>query len=208
MHALFVHGMWRTPLSGWPMLWRLRRGGLQTSTFGYMSSLEDFLVIRGRLVQKIAALATSDYVLIGHSLGGVLIRAAVNALPPETRTPHHVFLLGSPVRPSRLAQKLGRNPIYRGLTRDCGELLGSAQRMSGIGRTSVPTTAIVGIRGLPWQRGPFGGELNDGVVSISEVSAVWFSEQIEVSTVHTLLPASKSISNLILERVISSRRAG
>jgi len=202
MHALFVHGMGRTPLSGWRMIWHLRRGGLQTSTFGYMSSLEYFLAIRARLIQKITALAASDdYVLIGHSLGGVLVRAALNVLPPATRAPHHVFLLGSPVRPSRLAQTLGRNPIYRGLTRDCGQLLASAQRMSDIGRTSVPTTAIVGIRGLSWPRGLFGGELNDGVVSISEVSADWFTEQIEVATVHTLLPSSKSIAKLILERV-------
>ena len=202
MHALFVHGMGRTPLSGWPMLWHLRRGGLQTSTFGYMSSLEEFSAIRGRLIHRIAALAASDdYVLIGHSLGGVLIRAALNVLPPAARAPHHVFLLGSPVRPSRLAQTLGRNPIYRGLTRDCGQLLGSTQRMSDIGRTSVPTTAIVGIRGLPGPRGLFGGELNDGIVSISEVSADWFTEQIEVATVHTLLPSSKGVAKLILERV-------
>lgn len=91
MHALFVHGMGCTPLLGWPMLWHLRRGGLRTSTFGYMSSLEDFLAIRGRLIQKISALAASDdYVLIGHSMGGVLIRAAVNMLPPATRAPHRV----------------------------------------------------------------------------------------------------------------------
>src|SRR3569833_3509845 len=202
MHALVVHGMGRTPLSGWPMLWHLRRGGLQTSTFGYMSSLEDFSAIRGRLIQRITALAASeDYVLIGHSLGGVLIRAALNVLPPAARAPHHVFLLGAPVRPSRLAQMLGRNPIYRSLTRDCGQLLGSAQRMSDIGRTSVPATAIAGYRGLSWTRGLFGGELNERIVSISEVSADWFTEQIEVATVHTQLPSSKSVAKLILERV-------
>src|SRR5437870_163140 len=113
MRALFVHGMGRSPLSAWPLLRQLKRGGLATSTFRYVVSLEDFESIKGRLVAKIAALAAhGDYVLIGHSLGGVLLRAAVNCLPPETRQPHHAFLLASPVRPARLAQRLGGNLIY------------------------------------------------------------------------------------------------
>ncbi len=86
VQALFVHGMGRSPLSGWPLLWSLRRAGLVTRTFGYLVSTEDFAAIRRRLVARIALLATRDsYVLIGHSLGGVLIRDAVNALAARAR---------------------------------------------------------------------------------------------------------------------------
>src|SRR5262245_34215628 len=85
LQALFVHGMGRTPLSGWPLLRSLRRAGLATSSFGYVVLLEDFEQIRQRLASRIAALgARGDYVLIGHSLGGVLLRAALNSLPDET----------------------------------------------------------------------------------------------------------------------------
>lgn len=203
MHVLFVHGMGRSPMSGWPVLRQLKRGGMTTSTFGYAVSLENFERIQTRLVSRIEALATrGEYVLIGHSLGGVLIRAAVSQLPKGARGPSHIFLLGSPLRPARLAQRLGTNPIYRVLTRDCGQLLGSAARMAGVGPVSAPTTGVAGIRGLSWKRSPFGSEPNDGIVSLSEVSSDWLTDQIQIREVHTLLPSSKRVGQIILQRVI------
>ena len=142
LHALFVHGMGRSPLSGWPMLWHLRRAGVQTGTFGYATSIESFPAITGRLASRISRLAEQgDYVLIGHSLGGVLLRAALNALPPGTRQPRRVFLLGSPIGASRLAKLLHDHPLYRLLTRDCGQLLASEQRMQHVPALHVLTIA-------------------------------------------------------------------
>lgn len=202
MQALFVHGMGRSPLSGWRLLWRLQRAGLETGSFGYSVALEDFAGIQRRLRTRIARLAErGDYVLIGHSLGGVLLRAAVNGLPPGTRLPRHLFLLGSPLRPALLAQRLGANPFYRALTRDCGQLLGSAARMSAVGPVPVPTTGIIGVRGLPRTRSPFRDELNDGVVSLAEVSADWLVDQVRVPVVHTLLPSSRRVAEIILQRL-------
>lgn len=205
MQALFVHGMGRSPLSGWPLLRKLRRAGLRTGSFAYWVSLEDFAGIRDRLIKQIAALAAGgDYVLIGHSLGGVLIRAALNALPMETRQPSHVFLLGSPLRPARLAQKLGAYRLYRLyrlLTGDCGQLLSSAVRMGEIGSVPAPTTGIAGIRSLPWKPDPFNGEANDGVVAVSEVSADWLTDQVRIEIAHTLLPSSNDVGEIILDRL-------
>jgi hypothetical protein len=202
MQALFVHGMGRSPLSGWPLLRQLKRGGLSPTTFGYSTALENFEGIQRRLVSRIADIATDgDYVVIGHSLGGVLLRAAVRSLPPAIRRPHHLFILGSPIRSPRLARTLSSNLIYRAMTGDCGQLLGSGSRMAEIGPVAVPTTAIVGIRRLPWTRDPFAGELNDGVVSLSEVSAEWLSDLIQVHAVHTLLPSSRRVGEIILKKV-------
>ena len=202
MQALFVHGMGRSPLSGWPLLRKLRRAGLRTGSFAYWVSLEDFAGIRDRLIKQITVLAAGgDYVLIGHSLGGVLIRAALNALPAETCLPSHVFLLGSPLQPARLAQMLGVYPLYRQLTGDCGQLLGSAVRMGEIGSVPAPTTGIAGIRSLPWKPDPFNGEANDGVVAISEVSADWLVDQVRIEIAHTLLPSSNGVGEIILDRL-------
>lgn len=202
MQALFVHGMGRSPLSGLPLLLQLRRGGLLTSTFGYSVALEVFPEITERLVARISELADKgSYVVVGHSLGGVLLRAALSSLPQAVRRPRHLFLLGSPVQPSRIAQKLGSNPVYRGLAGDCGQLLGSTARMKEIGPMVVPTTAIVGRRGLPWPAKVFAGEANDGVVSVSEASAEWIPDQVLVNCVHTLLPSSRHVGEIILERL-------
>ena len=202
LQALFVHGMGRTSLSGWPLLWRLKRAGMKTGTFSYMVSLDDSESIIKRLVSKILTLSTKeDYVLIGHSLGGVLIRAAVNSLPLGTKLPSHIFLLGSPLESVRLVKLLIYNPIYRVLTRDCGQLLGSVDRMSKVLPVSVPTTSIVGVRSLPWKCQRFHDELNDGVLAVSEVSANWITDQVQISTLHSFLPFSKHISEIILDRL-------
>jgi hypothetical protein len=194
--------MGRTPLSGWPVLRQLRRAGLATHTFGYAVSLDDFASIRRRLAARVMTLAQrGDYVLIGHSLGGVLIRAVLNGLPPGAPRPRHVFLLGSPQRPARLAQKLRANRLYRALTRDCGQLLGSPERMASVGAVTVPTTSIAGIGGPSRGLGAFRGEPNDGVVSLAEVSADWITDQVQLPTLHTLLPMSRGVAQIILQRL-------
>jgi hypothetical protein len=198
--------MGRSPLSGWPIQRRLRRAGLATSSFGYAVSRAGFDAIRRRLVQRILGLAAAgDYVLIGHSLGGVLIRASVNALPAGTRAPRHVFLLGSPQRPARLAHRLGAHPLYRLFTRDCGQLLGSHERMAAVGALAVPTTSIVGTSGPRGVLSAFGGEANDGVVSLAEVSADWITDQVQLPVLHTLLPMDRSVARVILERLRVAR---
>lgn len=202
MLVLFVHGMGRTPLSGWPLLRRLRQAGLRTTTFGYTTAFENFNSITLRLISKVSKVAgDGSYILVGHSLGGVLIRAALNELPKDVERPRHVFLLGSPIQTSRLAVRLKNNLVYRAFTGDCGQLLASRARMKEIGSLSETTTSIAGVRGIANGRGLFGDEPNDGVVSITEVSAPWLSNQKQVPIVHTLLPASGRVAEAILHEV-------
>ena len=203
VRVLFVHGMGRTPLSGWPLLHRLKQAGLQTTTFGYLTAIEDFATIKRRLVSRLTEIARAeDYVLIGHSLGGVLIRAALNVLPQHVKRPRHVFLLGSPIQAARLAVRMQRNVLYRALAGDCGQLLASPERMNEIGALREFTTSIVGICRIANGKGPFGNEPNDGIVSVGEASASWLSDQRQVPVFHTLLPASGKVAELILREIV------
>ena len=200
--VLFVHGMGRSPFSGSLMLHKLRKAGLKTQTFSYSASIEDFESMNQRLTQQIIQMANAgDYLVIGHSLGGVLLRSVLNSLPEGTKRPQQVFLLGSPMHPSRLATLLKDNIIYRVLFGDCGQLLGSKHRMSAIGSLTLPTTSIVGVRGIKFKWSPFGKEQNDGVVSISEVSADWIPDPILVPVIHTLLPFSDRVIEIILQAI-------
>ncbi|MCX9156465.1 hypothetical protein OPU71_10065 [Niveibacterium sp. 24ML] len=202
MQALFVHGMGRSPASWWPTLARFKRAGIAARTFGYAVTLEDFDSIVRRLTHRLEAIAAQgDYVVVGHSLGGVLLRAAINAMHRNVPRPAHLFLVGSPVRPSRLARHLAGNLLFQALARDCGNLLGSEARMAGIGPIPVPTTAIIGVAGLALMRAHFGNEPNDGVVSLGECEPHWPHEQVHLAVAHTVMPASRRVAELILDRI-------
>jgi len=205
LRVLFVHGMGRTPMSSWPMLRRLRRSGLLTEVFGYVAALEVFDVIVARLITRIEALAGQGrYIVVGHSLGGVMLRAALNRMDPNIRRPEHLYLLGSPIVPARLAVRLKHNVLYRLLTGDCGQLLASAERMHAIGPVAVPTTAIAGVRGIASPHGPFARDANDGVVAVSEVSADWLLRLTEVPVLHTFLPSNRKIAEIILDETTAA----
>jgi hypothetical protein len=198
MIVLFVHGMGRSPLSGWPMLRRLRKAGFKTETFGYVAALETFDSIVLRLTARLERIAeTGQYIVVGHSLGGVLLRAALCSIRSDTALPRHLYLLGSPILPSRIATRLRENKVFQILAGDCGQLLGSAERMADIGTLAIPITGVAGVRGLTGASSIFGQESNDGVVSISEVSAQWLSAQIQIPIIHTWLPASKVVADTI-----------
>jgi hypothetical protein len=49
--------------------------------------------------------------------------------------------------------------------------------------------------------GRFGTEPNDGVVSLSEVSADWLEDQVLVPVIHTLLPASRQVGAVITNKL-------
>lgn len=203
MNAVFVHGMGRTSCSWMPTLIRFRARGVTPVVFGYSVALHDFSSIVWRLSTFLAKVSQrGEYVAIGHSLGGVLLRAALYHLPGGTALPEQLFLLGSPVMPSRLAKSLAENPLFRAATQDCGRLLGSDERMSSVPRAHIPTVAILGTRGWHGRGSPFGTEPNDGIVSVREASAEWFAEEIRVAVVHTLLPSSRQVAGIMLERII------
>lgn len=192
--------MGRTPLSGGRLLRRLRRADLKTATFGYSVTFKNFDAIVGGLRTRIALLAAADeYIVIGHSLGGVLLRAALNSMPANAPLPRHVYLLGSPVLASRIATRLKNNRLFRIFTGDCGQLLGSVERMNAIGPPVVPATGIVGTRGIANRFGIFGDEVNDGLVSVSEVDAPWLTRCVQIPVFHTLLPSSALVANIILQ---------
>jgi hypothetical protein len=200
MQILFVHGMGRSPLSGAPLLYRLRNKGYTTNSFAYSAALENFASISDRLFRKITQIAAQgEYVLIGHSLGGVLLRSALSGLPATNKAPTHVFLLGSPVSVSRMAKKLSEGALYRLLTGDCGQLLSSNERMAKINGLAVPNTSIVGIKGINGKYSPFLDEPNDGIVAVSEASADWIDEEIRVPVIHTFLPSSALVSDILLK---------
>jgi alpha-beta hydrolase superfamily lysophospholipase len=124
MRLLLVHGMGRTPLSLTRLARYLRREGHHVERVGYVAALESFSRIRRRVRHRLEALARRGerYAVIGHSLGGLALRATLGNLAPA---PACLIMLATPNQSPRLARRLQRFWPYRLVTGESGQLLAS-----------------------------------------------------------------------------------
>lgn len=203
VHILFVDGLGGAKVWRRSLLARLREGGHETAYFSYYSPLHDFASIRARLVGRIGLLASGgDYALVGYSFGGVLIRSALQSLEAGTSAPKHLFLLGSPVRSLKLSKFFGGCVAYQLLTGDCGHLVASPRRMQEIGIPALPTTCIVGTKGIRGLSNLLSSRvMSDGMVSESESCPHRFTDVVRLPVSHPFLPESKDVSTVIINRL-------
>jgi hypothetical protein len=167
MRLLLVHGMGRTPLSLSVLGRFLRREGHQVERVGYVAAFEPFERIRRRVRYRLIQLARrrEPYAVIGHSLGGLVLRAALSGLDPA---PVHFVMLATPNRPPRLARRLHWFWPYRLACGESGQLLAREEFFAELPRLSVPYTIIAGTAGPRGGRSPFAGEANDWMVAVEE----------------------------------------
>lgn len=92
MRLLLVHGMGRTVLSLSRLTRYLQQTGYRPERVGYVAALEGFERIRARVRHRLEAFARAGepYAVIGHSLGGLALRAALWGLEPA---PVHLIML-------------------------------------------------------------------------------------------------------------------
>lgn len=204
MRALLVHGMGRTPLSMMSMGRALRRAGVAPSQFGYSAAFESVERIVGRLRQRLVQEADGEYLVIGHSLGGLLLRAAIAGLDPEVPRPRRVVMIGTPNQSPRLARHFLGAFWFRAINGDAGRMLASPERMAAIPTPAVPFTVIAGTRGPRGSWSPFGNEVNDGLVAVAETRMGGDEEFIELPVLHPFMPYDRRISRLVMERCVTS----
>lgn len=170
MLVLLVHGLGRTPLSMFGLASALRRAGHRTRFFGYSATFESLPGIVRRLSNRLQSLARMrrPVGLVGHSLGGMLLRMALPEAP--TLVVHHLVMLGTPNCGSRMAGLASRWSPFRIYARSCGRFLSLPDDCSRVSRPRIPYTVIAGTGGPRGRYSPFGNEPNDGVVSVAEAA--------------------------------------
>ena len=196
MNLLLVHGLWRTPLSFFLLIRRLRGWGYATEQFGYAAVAQRYDDIVSRLIHRVERLAgAGPYAVIGHSLGGVLLRSA---LPHVTGPlPRHFIMLGTPNRPPRLAQVLGVHWVYRRIMGECGVNLCSPQFYASLPLPDVPYTIVAGTAGPRGRRSPFGDEPNDGIVAVSETRIGDDDAIVVLPVTHTFMMNNAGVHEVI-----------
>lgn len=198
--VVLVHGMGRTPLSMWRLARTLRRSGFVPELFGYVAAWERFEDIVGRLRVVLEAAAGDDYVVVGHSLGGLLLRAAVASLPAGVRRPRRIIMLATPNHAPRLARRFEHVWWYRMLNGDAGRLLASESRLLAIPVPDVPCTIIAGTRGIRGRWSPFGDEPNDGLVAAAETELAGHGEWMSLPLRHPFIMNDARVRDLVRDR--------
>jgi hypothetical protein len=206
MNAILVHGMCRTPLSQVLLAKRLRRAGFSVHFFGY-STLRPFDTCAAGLASRVRTLdACKPFVLVGHSLGCVLIRAVLPALEPIR--PVACFFLAPPSRVSKAARFFATNSLYRLLTRDSGQLLANESFMKSLATPTVPVRVYAGTAGRKGRFSPFRHEDNDGILAVSETPLDSDDEVVRIPAIHTFIMNSTAVSRDIAATTASLSRMG
>jgi pimeloyl-ACP methyl ester carboxylesterase len=108
---VLIHGLW---MSSWCLSLlarRLRRAGFTVHIFSYASVRSDLRDNAGHLQRFLATLPAKHVHLVGHSLGGILIRALYQYFPQQR--PGRIVTLGTPHGGCRVARNLSRYAFWR-----------------------------------------------------------------------------------------------
>ena len=183
--VVLVHGLWLNGASMAPLGWRLARDGFLVSRFGYWSVLRGLDANVERLVTYCRQFEGDRLCLVGHSLGGVLILAALS----KGLKAYRAVLMGIPYQGSVAADGLARVAIGRGiLGRTITEWLGR-EKKPGWGEVEVGVLA--GNREIGFGR--FVSPLpspNDGVVALQETQVPGATDSVVLPVFHTAMPFS------------------
>ncbi|MGK7954374.1 MAG: esterase/lipase family protein [Crocosphaera sp.] len=146
MKILLIHGLSRTPLSLSGLESYLQVRGATTEQFSYFAFAETFDSIVERLYLRLRAIANQGtYGIVAHSLGGLLIRAAL--ANDSIKLPSHIVLLGTPNQPPRLAPIAWKLAPFRWWTRHCGFNLTNPAFFKSLPTLTSPYKIIAGTTG-------------------------------------------------------------
>lgn len=189
LHGLYMHGMVMQPLSQ-----KLKKLGYQTQVITYNS----VAINPNRLFNKIdhALSQNSNNVLVGHSLGGLIIKQYLESRKHTEERVSHVVTLGAPMQGASIVtriQDLGigtilGNSLHFGLREhrsrwNCPQKLGC-----------IAGTLPIGARAffLMDRRKP-----SDGTVTVEETTINGMTDHISTPSSHTSLIYSSFVPKQI-----------
>ena len=124
---------------------------------------------------------------IGHSLGGIVVRALDHRR--ETSAPlRRLVTLGSPHNGAQIAQHLAKYRAFNALFGPILDELGSLQLPASTSQLEIG--CIIGGLGHRWGFLPVFGEDNDGLVLAREASLAGSADSISMPIFHGLFPFS------------------
>jgi pimeloyl-ACP methyl ester carboxylesterase len=189
--VVLLHGLGRTRWSLWPVAREAARRGYHVHNLGYPSRrapIERLAESIGRRIHEIAG-AGDAVDVVTHSMGGIVLRAAIagGTLLPEHV--HRVVMLAPPNHGSEIADRLRDFRIYRFATGPAGQQIGTGE--DSVPRRLPPPPFEVGIvAGRRSGNAVFGrvlGSENDGRVTVDATRLDGMRDLVIVDRAHTFI---------------------
>lgn len=188
---VLLHGLGRTKWSLWPVAREARRRGRTVHNLGYPSRtapIEALAEDVGHRVQHVAS-SGAPIDVVTHSMGGIVLRAAVagGVIAPESL--HRVVMLAPPNQGSELADRLRDFAFYRFATGPAGQQIGTGEH--SVPRSLPPPPFEVGvIAGKRSNNMLFARVLSaesDGKVTVESARVEGMRDIIVVDRAHTFI---------------------
>jgi pimeloyl-ACP methyl ester carboxylesterase len=204
--VVLLHGLGRSKSAMWLLAQRLETAGYQVESIGYRSLHRTPEQILTHLQSKVGnCCASSDTKIhfVGHSLGGLIVRAylAKNKPPNLGR----VVLLGTPNSGAHLADLYGDKWWFK--------LLGPTAQFLGTGRDSLPRSlpapdypvgVIAGIANRVSNDHILPGD-DDGLVSVESTKLEGMTDFVVVQTGHSAMRYSSAVANQVVSFLKNGR---
>lgn len=200
--VVLLHGFGGAPIQMGLLGQRLRRAGYAILNPHYLSWHSPVDKIVDDLTPKIARFAdqVSSIHFVGHSMGGLIARAAIARQRPDNLG--HVVTLGTPHGGSELADLLYRLRLHGPFLNRAGRLLRTARRpgvTALLGAIDYPLGVIAGDRPLG---GPFASlfftQPHDGLVSVAATHADGQTDHLVMHVEHMTMIYRAAVARQIL----------
>lgn len=181
--VILVHGLWMPGTVMRPLAARLKRAGLRCHVFAYPARARPLADHAAGLLGFARRCAPSGAHFVGHSLGGLVVLAALEA--DRALPVGRVVLLGTPAQGNLAGRRLAGFRLGRWLLGWSAPLWAEDGGMAHWTRPE-PLGIVAGTR--PLGLGPLLARLrgpNDGVVRLDETTVPGMSERIALAVSHS-----------------------
>jgi pimeloyl-ACP methyl ester carboxylesterase len=189
--VVLLHGLGRTRWSLWPVARDAARRGYRVHNLGYPSRRAPIEQLAETIGHRIRDIATAEGAVdvVTHSMGGIVLRAAVAAAALPADLIRRVVMLAPPNHGSELADRLRDFRVYRLATGPAGQQIGTND--DSVPRRLPPPPFEVGIiAGRRTGNPVFGrvlGAENDGKVTVDATRLDGMRDLVVVDRAHTFI---------------------
>ena len=194
--VVVIHGLGRSRVAMWPLARRIEAAGYEVHLVGYDSlgtTVDEALAEVSAQVDACCAASTTPVHFVGHSLGGLLIRAylADHAVPGLGR----VVMLGTPNQGTPVVDR-NRDAWWMQLAGPLANALGTGP--DGFAQALPSPTYPVGVIAGEVSGGPGGAvrltEPNDGLVPVASTRLEGMQDFVVLDVGHSMMRHDEAVA--------------